>query len=207
VSLPDFELIDFTIDRFMQQLEGWCTPDKAKRMARLVVEGLHPVSVELGVFGGRSLLALGIAHRYGLGYGMAYGIDPYTADAALEGGDINSDPSFWRNLDWPALQRQAMFSAKLFAGESAQIVVGRSCDVVGRYRDRSIGVLHQDGNHSAAVSSDEVRLWVSKLADGGCWIMDDTDFPTVHAAQKMMVSSGFSKVEDHVKWAVFRRTG
>ena len=42
-----------------EKIEGWCTKEKAIKMAELITDDTK-LCVELGVFGGRSLLPLGI---------------------------------------------------------------------------------------------------------------------------------------------------
>jgi hypothetical protein len=203
---PDsFELVDFVIDIFLPQLHGWCSPDKAKHLARLVAQGRGPLSVELGVYGGRGLLAMALAHRHVLGLGVAHGIDPYSSSAALEGSNRDIDRQWWSAVNYEAIQKSASLALSVLAGRCAKLIVSRSQDVADSYEEGSIGVLHQDSNHSREVSCDEVVRWMPKLAEHGYWVFDDTDWPTTKEAQELLVSSGFAKIEDHGGWAVFQR--
>ena len=73
------------IEREIPKLPGWCTPEKAKRLAELAFGA--ELAVELGVFGGRSLVAIALGIKWGPRpeHGYVDGIDPYTPAAALEG--------------------------------------------------------------------------------------------------------------------------
>ena len=69
----------------------------------------------------------------------------------------------------------------------------------------AVAVLHQDSNHSEAISCAEVEQWTPKLARDGYWIADDTDWATTQRAQRRLHELGFEVVEDHVQWKVLRR--
>jgi hypothetical protein len=66
-------------------------------------------------------------------------------------------------------------------------------------------VIHQDGNHSEAVSCEEVEMWCDKLVDGGWWIMDDVNWESTTKAQHLLVSKGFVEIEHHGGWAVYQK--
>jgi len=194
--------VEEAIERAFPLIPGWCTPEKGKRMAAIA----HGASlcVELGVFGGRGLLAMALALK-DAGRGRADGIDPYTADAALEGTNHPQNAEWWSGLDYPAIERGAREAIeRLELTSLARLVRKRSADAVVDYVDQSIDVLHQDSNHSEEVSCEEVVLWVPKMRPRGIWIFDDTDWTTTKRAQEMLVGRGFALLEDHAKWKVFR---
>lgn len=195
------------IDRVVPSLEGWCTVDKARRMAALVVEYKAQRCVELGVFGGRSLVALGLGLKV-LGAGHVDGIDPFTAAASLEGKNDPANDKWWGQIDYMRIERYARAALKTAEVEAfASIIKGRSldADVLARYEPGSIDVLHVDSNHSEEVSCAEVEAWASKLAPGGLWIADDADWPTMQKAQKRLDAVGIELFEHHRQWAVFRK--
>lgn len=197
------------IDSWFPRIEGWCPPDKGKRMARLVTElpGDHPpLCVELGVFGGRGIIALGLAVKHVLnGAGVVHGIDPYTVTASLEGNNEKANDEWWAKVDYNYILghcRGMLNSLGLPA--IVQLKLRRSQEVVGQYADGSIDILHQDSNHSELVSTDEVHAWVPKLRPGGYWIQDDIDWATTRRAQELLIEKGFRKLEDHQKWALYQ---
>jgi predicted O-methyltransferase YrrM len=198
-------LLDRVSSPPVSTLPGWCTEQKARRLAQLVVEGKPQTCVELGVFGGRSLVPIGLALQYN-GKGHVTGVDPYTNAAALEGTNDAAN-----NLWWLRVQLEEIHEAALVGVASAglrgmvEIVKAKSLDVVGRYEDGSIDLLHQDSNHSEEVSVAEVRAWLPKVRPGGWWVFDDSDWPSTQAAQFLLKEAGCEKVEDHRHWAIYRK--
>ena len=209
---PSLAIVDTAIDLLFPALHGWCPPEKAKRMARLVLEASSPLScpvhaVELGVFGGRGVIAMGLAVRHGLGgKGTVLGIDPFSAAASLEGTNAKVDQEWWAKLDYAMILKSAREGiAKAGLEDVVKLEIARSQDVVGRVEDGSVDVLHQDSNHSQEISCYEVETWTAKMRSGGFWIFDDIDWPTTKVAQGRLVAShGFTLIESHEKWAVFQ---
>jgi len=203
-------LVDSLIDTTFLSMEGWCSPDKAKRMARLVVETEGKTCVELGVFGGRSLAAMALAQHHVLGAGTVDGVDPYTAAAALEGTNGQANDEWWAKLDYETILAGAKSALdRLQLTSVARLIRARSQDVVANYADGSIDVLHVDSNHSMEVSCAEVEAWHAKVRPGGYWIADDTGWATMqHAMQLLQDKYGYTLVEDHSdagsSWRVFR---
>ena len=185
-------------------LQGWTSVEKGIRLAELVVEAGAELSVELGVFGGRGVLSLAIGHAC-LGRGHVVGIDPWIASASLEGENDPTNEAWWREVDHQAVYRDFLAAAERCSLlQQCWVMRERSDVAVKVFADRSVGVLHQDGNHSEAVSTREVELWAPKLARGGCWVADDTDWRTTRRAQEALVGRGFALVEDHESWRIYR---
>lgn len=179
-------------------LPGWCAPDKAVRLAELVMHTQAMISVDLGVFGARSTLALAEGHR-AVGYGYVTGIDPWTADAALEGTNDLVNDEWWRKVDMEAIYRSAMATMCRHAVlPHWQMLRVHSRDGFGHFSDGSIGLLHQDSNHSPEVSQEELRLWIPKMAPKALWLMDDTGWPSLQETRTMLVSKyGATLLEEH----------
>lgn len=195
------------IYNILPRLPGWCTPDKGKRLAQLVTDARADLCVELGVFGGRSLvaIALGLARN---GFGEVHGIDPFEKKAALEGRNSPENDVWWSAVDFDDVMRQAAAAIDDNGlREYAKIVRAKSLDVVDSYEDGSIDVIHQDGNHSEDVSVAEVLAYAPKVALGGFWVMDDTNWETTVRAQGLLVELGFQLVEPHGAWEIFQAVG
>ncbi len=193
------------IDAALAPLHGWTTPDKGTRLAELVEQSKADISVEIGVFGGRGTIAMAIGHQL-LHKGYVVGIDPWTAAASLDGVNDTANDEWWRNIDYDAIYEH--FLAALLKNGVARycrIMRERSDTAVRLFVDESIAVLHQDGNHSEAISSQEVELWAPKLARQGYWVADDADWPTTQLAMKRLVERGFVLVEDHGGWRVYQK--
>jgi hypothetical protein len=209
-SSPSLALVDRLIDESFPTFHGWCTPEKAKRMARLVTElplSRTPLCVELGVFGGRGCFALGLAVKHCLnGIGHVDGIDPFTAAASLEGTNAKPDQDWWAKVDYGMILESARAGvARLGLDGIVRFIVKRSQDVVGVYAEKSIDMLHQDSNHSLEVSCYEVETWVPKMKPKGFWVFDDINWPSTHLAQSHLVTRhGFSLIESYETWAIYQ---
>lgn len=184
-------------------LPGWCTVEKGLRMAELA--RLASLCVELGVFGGRGLIAMAATLR-DQGFGQAHGIDPYTVDAALEGVNSAANDEWWSSLDLGEIARTAQLAIERTGLTPwTRIIWERSQDAVARYDDETVDLLHMDSNHSEEVTCAEVALWSPKIRLGGHLVFDDTDWETTKRAQRELEALGFELLEDHGGWKVYRK--
>ena len=199
--------IDAQIDSVLPPLPGWCTPEKGKRIAHLAADMRAHLCVELGVFGGRSLVALALGLSLNK-MGRVHGVDPFTKGASLEGTNAAENNDWWAKIDYEEIRSHAIRAVETNGLQSyVTMIREKSIDVVDRYVDGSIDILHQDSNHSAEVSTAEVRAWMPKLRLGGFWIFDDIDWETTHDAQKLLLDSGFTCLETYYQWAIFQSVG
>jgi hypothetical protein len=193
------------IEAAVTPLHGWTTPDKACRLAELILETSAERSVEIGVFGGRGTIPMAMAHAT-LGHGYVVGIDPWEVAASLDGSNDPANDEWWRNVDHEAVF-QSFLSALLqhHVLRFCRVMRERSATAVRLFADESVAVLHQDGNHSERISTLEVDIWAPKLARGGYWVADDTDWATTQGALKQLVERGFELIDDHGSWRTYRK--
>jgi hypothetical protein len=207
-GLASLEIVDQILaSPVFTSLHGWCSVEKARRVARLVAErGPCPRVVEVGVFGGRVVVAAALAIKHCLPSGLVDGIDPFTASAALEGTQNSVDAAWWGKVDYPAILQSARAGiSRLGLDPIVRLILQRSQDVVDTYADKSIDVFSHDGNHSVEVSCLEVASWAPKMKPGAWWVFDDTNWPSTKLAQTQLVEQqGFVLREDHESWAVFQ---
>lgn len=174
------------IDGSGRKVEGWCTLEKALAMCQLVVEQRPKLCVELGAFAGRSLVATGLGLRLN-GEGLAYGIDPWTNDAAIEGTHNPEDAAWWGNVDMGWIHGCCLEAILHFGvARHVRLLACKSAEATGMFRRESIDMLHIDSNHSEEISCAEVTHWMPKVKPGGFVWFDDTDWPTTQRAQAMM---------------------
>jgi hypothetical protein len=208
----DIEEVDRIIDATLPNMEGWCTPAKGKRMARLVVEAAKerpdtfgPLCVELGVFGGRSLICMGLAVEHCLARrGRVHGIDPYIATAALEGENSKANDEWWAKIDYPKILAGALKKINELNLHGVTIIASRSESIVDQYPDLTIDVLHIDANHSELTSRRDVDLWAPRVRPAGFVVFDDIDWVSTARAQGDLIDRGFSCLEGHTTWAIYR---
>ena len=179
------EHISRAIHDYLPHLEGWTTPERGCEMAAAVYELGHPVAVSIGVFSGRSIIAMGFAMRQ-LTFGMVYGIDPYKVESATEGNGDEADKEWWaKKAD---LERMNGYAAnQIWAHNLDQwVTLIRNASQNVSQLFPQIGVLEIDGNHSEEASCRDVELYLPRVVPGGYIFFDDTSWPTTQKAVGMM---------------------
>lgn len=172
----------------IQRLGGWCTLDKAESLAELIIARRPEKIVEIGVFAGRSAVAMAMACQ-SIGCGHVHGIDPWTNAAALEGGTTPENDAWWAKLDMKQIYRTCVSTAKTLGVEDwLTLIEKHDADVLKDFDEGSIQMLHIDSNHSEAVSCRTVRDWVPKVAKGGIVILDDSNWPSQQRAVELLKS-------------------
>lgn len=196
------------VRKYTQELEGWSTADKCWFLADSVLALNAKLSVEIGVFAGRSHLSLGMGHRHQRN-GLSWGFDPWKADACLEGKNEKTNDAWWSTLDLPYIY-------KLYVEKVVQHNLLEHCywarlhsaQAVKLFANDSIDIIHVDSNHSEEVSCKEVNLWSPKVRAGGIWVSDDIDWPTMEKSQRMLVEKGFVKMDGvgDGKWCAYTKS-
>jgi predicted O-methyltransferase YrrM len=161
------------IYQILPTLQGWCSPDKAACLVRHIIAERPAVLVELGVFGGSSLIPQLLAIRQN-GIGYAHGVDPWRIDAALENMQAPANRDWWSALDMTAIY-DGLVNALDAYGLSTLCTLHKckSEEAVSKFDNGSIGLLHIDGNHSEPQSYADATLWLPKLKPGGILFFDD----------------------------------
>lgn len=166
-------------------MHGWCPLEKAKLLANLVWEHRPKTIVEIGVWAGRSLLAIALAAKHVPG-SQVIGIDPWDKASCYE-GDHDPGHVAWLNGFGQDFfdKTHADLESKIKAlGLRAKLIRDRANMVEGQFQ--AIDMLHVDGNHSELASLRDVNLYVPKVKPGGIVVFDDVDWPSTQAALKRM---------------------
>lgn len=167
------------------KMEGWCSEEKALSMAELILETFPKTVVEIGVFGGRSLVPQAIA-LHEMGAGVVYGIDPWQLDAAIEGENGSANDDWWKkNVQLNEIHQLCM--AEIWKHKlDERCVVIRSCSQFCANLFTEIDILHIDGNHSELTSCRDAQLYGPKVRKGGYIWFDDTDWDTTKKAVQFL---------------------
>jgi Methyltransferase domain len=195
------------IDEKLTSLPGWCTYDKAKRIMRVAAQSGADRCVELGVYGGRSLVAIALGLK-STGKGIVDGIDSWDPKDCLEGDQTDVDRKLWgQDTDYEDLYRRATAALKDWDVEAhARIVRARGSDAVSAYADGSLSLIHVDGNHSELVSCRDLHDWLPKMAARSTWIADDTNWASMQKAVRLLHAAGYrQEVGAEGYWSIFTR--
>lgn len=187
-------------------IEGWTTQEKSEVLAGLVIDHRPQLLVEVGVFGGRSVFAQAFALREN-GMGQIWGIDPWSLDACLE-GDIGEENKKWwsENVNLEDIYVGFVKAVLEFQLTKQVKWIKERGEVANKlFLNKTIDVLHLDGNHSELCSCRDVQLWHPKVKPGGFFIMDDVDWTSQSKALKLMDNYGYKDVMKTTTFTVFQK--
>lgn len=171
-------------------IPGWCSEDKSRALIATILEHKPLLSVEIGVFGGSSLvpqaLALAALSRSAdpqvrssgqadqRTSGLIFGIDPWDNGAALEEMADEANRSWWAGVDLETIY-QGCRKLITDAGLSpwCKLLRAKAEGIADAFPDGGIDLLHIDGNHSEELSVRDVSLYLPKVRPGGHVYFDD----------------------------------
>lgn len=156
------------IEKLVPQCEGWCSVAKAHALAATVVALRPALTVEIGVWGGRSLLPMALAHKF-IGKGQVIGIDPWSAQISA----IDQPPGhreWWGKADHRAVYLGFLGMAQQL-GLNTRVVVWKTPSDEAT-PPTNIDILHIDGSHCAQALRDAQRFAVN-VRVGGILCLDD----------------------------------
>ncbi len=162
----------------MASLEGWCSTNKASILMDLIFILKPKTIVEIGVWGGKSLIPMAFALKAN-NQGKIYGVDPWDAQASIQGME-GQNKNWWGKID----------HAQIYNGLAKQIERLELTPQIELIKATSkaaspispIDLLHIDGNHSDEASYLDVQKWVPLVAEGGLIVFDDINWKTTKRA-------------------------
>lgn len=176
--------LERAIHEYLPTMEGWLTPERGVEMAEAIWQTRPKVVVELGVFGGRSLIAQAMALRESSG-GIIYGVDPWKVEAALE-GENEANRTWWsKDIDIEAIHRGAMNAIWQHNLDPWAIIIRAASQHVHQLFPK-IDMLFIDANHSEVASTRDVDLYLPSVVELGIITIDDTDWPTTAHAVELL---------------------
>jgi predicted O-methyltransferase YrrM len=153
----------------MSTLEGWCTTEKASVMIDLIAGTGAKKIVEIGVFGGKSLIPMAIAVKQLRG-GIVYGVDSWDSRESISGMD-EVHGNWWGTLDHESIFQGLLQKINELELQNEITLIRSSSESCSPIPD--IDFLHIDGNHSEKASLYDVRKWVPLVKSGGIIVLDD----------------------------------
>lgn len=194
------------LDSLIPPLAGWTDVEKSKRMAAIVLALRPDVSIETGVYAGRSFFGIALAHKF-LGHGMAWGIDPWSNAAAVDGYE-GENRKFWEENPLEQIYQDFIKRTHELALDNVvKIIRAKSDDVTP---PDVIDLYHCDSQHTEQAVT-EVNRFASRVRVGGIVVMDDCgwrngdDAPVMRAVTRLR-EIGFKPLYDLGTGSVFQRT-
>ncbi len=183
LMLPDH--IKEAIFHYCVHMDGWTTPERGAEMASRIIETKAKVCVDIGVYAGRSTIAMGFAARE-LGDSMVYGIDPWKLDYAIEGDNVEENAKWWKeNSNLEEMHRQAMRAVWSHRLDKWITIIRNGSQYVHQLFP-VIDFLNVDGCHTELASCRDVELYLPRLRSGGYLTFDDTAWETTQPALRMV---------------------
>lgn len=157
----------------IENLSGWCSLDKAIKLYNFIKENKIKSTLEIGVYGAKSLVPMAMAHQeFG---GTLIGIDPYSQSESQQ-MMIDGNP-FEFSADWEDIYSQAIVAISSFPGTS---IIKKS---LADYYDPSLkfDLIHLDGNHSRDNVLRDLTMIETMTHETTFIVIDDVNWDTVKA--------------------------
>jgi predicted O-methyltransferase YrrM len=166
------------------KLAGWCSREKALTIARIVLEEHPKTCVEIGVFGGRSLMPCAAALRHN-GEGEIYGIEAWSPNVAIEQATNTVNDDWWSKVDFAGIKREFYrFAAATNLTAHVRLIEAPSGRAAGLFDQ--IDFLHIDGSHSMVNAAEDVILYARKVRSGGIVVFDDVNWASTAPARELL---------------------
>jgi hypothetical protein len=178
----------------LKNVQGWCDDDKLWQIYMYVYFTRPTLGIEIGVFGGKSLFAAGMAMNDSTGAPL-YGVDPW-APYVQEGKD--TDPRDWEALYQSVLKNRDRLKLH-------RISLCRETSKAFHARKYYTDYLHIDGNHSYEAAKDDMRRWIPQCTNGATVIIDDLMWPGVKKAFDEMAKDVLVPHIIRENWGIFRK--
>lgn len=156
----------------LDRIDGWTDDAQAVAMATVILLNRVAISVEIGVWHGKGLVALALAHQQ-LGFGTAIGIDPYHAQHSIKGQVEQVDQEWWSKANHNVAEALARKHLKRLDLERWAIIHRMTSDEFDP--PEGIGLLRIDGNHGEQVLKD-IERYCPKCSTGAVLFLDDLDW-------------------------------
>lgn len=181
-----------------KNIHGWCTKEKVLKM----IDYIKPtdICVELGVFGGKSLLPISFMTN-----NSVFGIDAWEKTASLEGTNDKSNDEWWEKIDYNQMYNYTLELFNKYHCKNVKLLRMKSSVAIDNFENDSIDFLHQDSNHSEEISCNEVELYHKKVKINGIWVFDDTNWKTTKKAQDLLLTYGYQELYDSGEFKIYKR--
>lgn len=158
-----------------------CENSDRENFKKILLENDIKCFVEIGTYGGANLLSLyDIAKSKNI---KLYGIDPHETILIYNGKKeeevLENIKSSYKNIYKENRIKIQNIIQKYKLDDLITYIVDVSQNVVDKFEDNSIDLLHIDGDHSTEGVYSDLNLYYPKVKDGGIIICDDADWESV----------------------------
>lgn len=199
------------LDRIPIDFGGGCSQSKAYLMAWLIRRYGMQITVDIGVYRGRSLFPQALAHKRFAG-GVVYGVDPWSASEAREDDNPEKKKAidrFVNRTDFEAIYQNVDSLNHDLGYENHCVLLRQTSASAASYFEQEnlfFDMVHIDGNHDTAKVMEDVDLYLLRLNGNGFIVMDDVSWSSVRPAYEALRSKTslvFERVDKANDYAVF----
>lgn len=179
----------------IKNLEGWCSAEKSAKLYNLIIKTKPKYLVEIGVFGGKSLLS----QVFGLkdnGDGIIHGVDSWKAEDCIEGMKQDAAINWWSTLNYDQIYNGCVNAIKNNNLEKYVKLHRMTSQEYANIIDFEIDILHIDGNHEEESSCRDVELYLPKVKSGGYIWFDDANWYQTQKAVSLIQNKYNCKLVD-----------
>jgi predicted O-methyltransferase YrrM len=183
----------------LPSIEGWCTERKALWLAELIADNGCRTVLEVGIYGGKSLIPMAIAIKKYAPGGKVYGIEAWSNAVATQVSLHPQHDAWWANLDFKYIKTG--FFRSVIANDVADVinVLDMSSDdafkCLNAQRLTEFDLIHVDSSKSEGEELHDCKTWSGLLRPGGILVMDDIGWPSVQVAREY-VKSNLSVIDE-----------
>jgi len=193
-----------------KNVEGWCSPTKAQKLYNYIIERKPELCLEIGVFGGSSLIpqALALSENNN---GLIVGIDPWSNDVAIEGMENDNNKEWWHKVDMAyILNSLNQFIEKFKLQSYVDLIKDKAENIYDNFKDNSIDIIHIDGNHSEESAFKDAFYYLPKVKDNGIIFFDDIHWSEKPGQISTKKAHDFllkhcEKIEQEEDWVVLKK--
>lgn len=160
---------------YINKLEGWCCDEKKSDLYYYINEYKCKSGLEIGVFGGSSLIPIGLSIKSNCGH--VVGIDTYQFYDYIDGNKNNDDienTNWWRNVDYKNIKQSCMNAISRYNLIDHLDLIQISSDEYSKIvEDDSLDFLHIDGSHTETQAYNDVINYIPKCKKGCIIFLDD----------------------------------
>jgi hypothetical protein len=173
-SVDDVAMAKKKIPQIRRTQYGWCSLEKATAIFDLILATEPKVCVEIGVFGGASLVPAAMALKL-IGKGIVIGIDPWNLPEAVKYFDPIHQEKMIKY--WNTFHMELIYDSYLDCLRSCElqsfVQTIRKPSLEAAQEIDSIDILHIDGNVGGDMPLRDVQLYLPKIKSGGyIWLND-----------------------------------
>lgn len=183
--------LDDKVSRCLETIDGWCSPNKAAWLARLIASRQVANVLEVGIFGGKSLIPMALAVQ-SVGKGTVIGVEPWSADVAISEPTNETNDAWWANVNFALIKERFFANCARYGVLATVKVMEMDSESAFRFlkpRGRQFDLVHIDGAHSPERALRDAKSWAGLVKKGGLIVFDDIGWPSVAPAREFLTQN------------------